>query len=327
MIRRREFIALLGGAPVSWPLAARAQQSAVPVIGFLGSPSSDAYANIVAAFRVGLGEAGYVEGQNVAIEYRWALNESSRLSELAADLVRRQVSAIAAIGALAALAVRAATATIPIVFTTEIDPVETGLVAGLNRPGSNVTGISGMGVELVGKQLGLLHDLMPGATRFAVLVNPINKNAEPIVINLKAAASAFAVQLEVLNATTNREIDTAFATLVQNRLDAVIVSSVPLFVSRRVQLATLATHYALPAIFTGREYAEAGGLMSYAASRTDEARQAGIYTGRVLKGEKPADLPVMRAVKFEFIINLQTARTLNIDIPAKLLAIADEVIE
>jgi len=242
-------------------------------------------------------------------------------------LVRRQVSAIAAIGALAALAVRAATATIPIVFTTEIDPVETGLVASLNQPGSNVTGISGMGVELVGKQLGLLHDLMPGATRFAVLVNPINKNAEPIVINLKAAASAFAVQLEVLNATTNREIDTAFATLVQNRLDAVIVSSVPLFVSRRVQLATLATHYALPAIFTGREYAEAGGLMSYAASRTDEARQAGIYTGRVLKGEKPADLPVMRAVKFEFIINLQTARTLNIDIPAKLLAIADEVIE
>jgi putative ABC transport system substrate-binding protein len=327
MIRRREFIALLGGAPVSWPLAARAQQSAVPVIGFLGSPSSDAYANIVAAFRVGLGEAGYVEGQNVAIEYRWALNESSRLSELAADLVRHRVSAIAAIGALAALAVRAATATIPIVFTTEVDPVETGLVASLNQPGSNVTGISGMGVELVGKQLGLLHDLMPGATRFAVLVNPIAKNAEPIVINLKAAASAFAVQLEVFNATTNREIDTAFATLVQNRLDAVIVSSVPLFVSRRVQLATLATHYALPAIFTGREYAEAGGLMSYAASRTDEARQAGIYTGRVLKGEKPTDLPVMRAVKFEFIINLQTARTLNIDIPAKLLAIADEVIE
>jgi len=323
---RREFIAGLGGA-AAWPLAVRAQQPAAPVIGFLGSPSSDAYANIVAAFRAGLGEAGYVEGQNVAIEYRWALNESSRLSELAADLVRRQVSAIAAIGALAALAVRAATATIPIVFTTEIDPVETGLVASLNQPGSNVTGISGMGVELVGKQLGLLHELMPGARRFAVLVNPINKNAEPIVINLKAAASAFAVQLEVLNATTNREIDTAFATLVQNRLDAVIVPSVPLFVSRRVQLATLATHYALPAIFTGREYAEAGGLMSYAASRTDEARQAGIYTGRVLKGEKPADLPVMRAVKFEFIINLQTARTLNIDIPAKLLAIADEVIE
>ena len=326
-MRRREFITLLGGAAATWPIAARAQQPAAPVIGFLGSPSSDAYANIVTAFRAGVGEAGYVEGQNVAIEYRWALNESSRLSELAADLVRRQVSAIAAIGALAALAVRAATATIPIVFTTEIDPVETGLVASLNQPGSNVTGISGMGVELVGKQLGLLHDLMPGATRFAVFVNPINKNAEPIVINLKAAASAFAVQLEVLNATTNREIDTAFATLVQNRLDAVIVPSVPLFVSRRVQLATLATHYALPAIFTGREYAEAGGLMSYAASRTDEARQAGIYTGRVLKGEKPADLPVMRAVKFEFIINLQTARTLNIDIPAKLLAIADEVIE
>ena len=326
-MRRREFITLLGGAAATWPIAARAQQPAAPVIGFLGSPSSDAYANIVTAFRAGVGEAGYVEGQNVAIEYRWALNESSRLSELAADLVRRQVSAIAAIGALAALAVRAATATIPIVFTTEIDPVESGLVASLNRPGSNVTGISGMGVELVGKQLGLLHDLMPRATRFAVLVNPINKNAEPIAINLKAAASAFAVQLEVLNATTNREIDTAFASLVQNRLDAVIVSSVPLFLSRRVQLATLATHYALPAIFTGREYAEAGGLMSYAASRTDEARQAGIYTGRVLKGEKPADLPVMRAVKFEFIINLQTARTLGIEIPPTLLAIADEVIE
>src|SRR6516165_11532489 len=326
MMRRREFITLLGGA-ATWPLAAQAQQPAAPVIGFLGSPSSDAYANIVAAFRAGLGETGYVEGQNVAIEYRWALNESSRLSELAADLVRRQVSAIAAIGALAALAVRAATATIPIVFTTEIDPVETGLVASLNQPGSNVTGISGMGVELVGKQLGLLHDLMPGATRFAVLGNPIAKNAEPIVINLKAAASAFAVQLEVFNATTNREIDTAFATLVQNRLDAVIVSSVPLFVSRRVQLATLATHYALPAIFTGREYAEAGGLMSYAASRTDEARQAGIYTGRVLKGEKPADLPVMRPTKFEFVINLQTARIHGIEVPPTLLARADEVIE
>ena len=326
MIRRRESITLLGAA-AAWPLAARGQQPGLPTIGFLYTGEPGAIEKQLAAFRRGLSETGYVEDQNVAIEYRWALNESSRLSELAADLVRRRVSAIAAIGALAALSVRAATATIPIVFTTEIDPVETGLVASLNQPGSNVTGISGMGVELVGKQLGLLHDLMPGATRFAVLVNPINKNAEPIVINLKAAASAFAVQLEVLNATTNREIDTAFATLVQNRLDAVIVSSVPLFVSRRVQLATLATHYALPAIFTGREYAEAGGLMSYAASRTDEARQAGIYTGRVLKGEKPADLPVMRAVKFEFIINLQTARTLNIDIPAKLLAIADEVIE
>ena len=325
-MRRRDFITFFGGA-AAWPLAARAQQPALPTIGFLYTGEPAAIEHQLAAFREGLSETGYVEGQNVAIEYRWARNESSRFSELAADLVRRRVSAIAAIGALAALAVRAATATIPIVFTTEIDPVETGLVASLNQPGSNVTGISGMGVELVGKQLGLLHELMPGATRFAVLVNPINKNAEPIVINLKAAASAFAVQLEVLNATTNREIDTAFATLVQNRLDAVIVPSVPLFVSRRVQLATLATHYALPAIFTGREYAEAGGLMSYAASRTDEARQAGIYTGRVLKGEKPADLPVMRAVKFEFIINLQTARTLNIDIPAKLLAIADEVIE
>ena len=326
-MKRRDFITLLGGAAAAWPLEARGQQPGLPTIGFLYTGEPGAIEHQLAAFRKGLSETGYVEGQNVAIEYRWARNESSRFSELAADLVRRRVSAIAAIGALAALAVRAATATIPIVFTTEIDPVETGLVASLNQPGSNVTGISGMGVELVGKQLGLLHDLMPRATRFAVLVNPINKNAEPIVINLKAAASAFAVQLEVLNATTNREIDTAFATLVQNRLDAVIVPSVPLFVSRRVQLATLATHYALPAIFTGREYAEAGGLMSYAASRTDEARQAGIYTGRVLKGEKPADLPVMRAVKFEFIINLQTARTLNIDILAKLLAIADEVIE
>ena len=326
MIRRREFITLLGGA-AAWPLAARAQQPGLPTIGFLYTGEPGAIGNLLAAFRKGLSETGYVESQNVAIEYRWALNESSRFSELAADLVRRRVSAIVAIGALAALAARAATTTIPIVFTTGLDPVETGLVASLNRPGSNVTGISEMGTELVGKQLGLLHDLMPRATRFAVLVNPINKNAEPIVINLKAAASALAVQLEVLKATTNREIDTAFASLVQNRLDAVIVSSVPLFLSRRVQLATLATHYAFPAIFTGREYAEAGGLMSYAASGTDEARQVGIYTGRILKGERPADLPVIRAVKFEFIINLQTARTLNIDIPAKLLAIADEVIE
>jgi putative ABC transport system substrate-binding protein len=326
MIRRRESITLLGAA-AAWPLAARGQQPGLPTIGFLYTGEPGAIEKQLAAFRKGLSETGYVEGQNVAIEYRWALNESSRFSELAADLVRRRMSAIAAIGALAALAVRAATPTIPIVFTTEIDPVETGLVASLNRPGSNVTGINGMGTELAGKQLGLLHDLVPRATRFAALVNPINKNAEPIAINLKAAASAFGVQLEVLKATTNREIDTAFASLVQNRLEAVIVSSVPLFLSRRVQLATLATHYALPAIFTGREYVEAGGLMSYSASQTDEARQAGIYTGRVLRGEKPADLPVMRAVKFEFVINLQTARVLGIEVPPTLLAIADEVIE
>jgi putative ABC transport system substrate-binding protein len=326
-MRRRHFITLLVGAAATWPLTARAQQPGLPTIGFLYAGEPGAIEKRLAAFRKGLSEAGYVEGQNVAIEYRWALNESSRFSALAADLVRRRMSAIAAMGALPALAARAATATIPIVFTTEIDPVETGLVASLNRPGSNVTGISGMGADLVGKQLGLLRDLMPRATRFAVLVNPINKSAEPVVINLKAAASAFGVQLEVLNASTNREIDTAFASLVQNRLDAVIVSSVPLFNSRRVQLATLATHYALPAIFTGREYVEAGGLMSYSASQTDEARQAGIYTGRVLKGEKPADLPVMRAVKFEFTINLQTARILGIDVPPTLLALADEVIE
>jgi putative ABC transport system substrate-binding protein len=326
-MKRRDFITLVGGAAAVWPVTASAQQPATPVVGFLYTGEPGAIEKQLAGFRKGLSETGYVEGKNVAIEYRWALNESSRFSELAAELVQRRVSAIAAIGATAALAVRAATATIPIVFTTETDPVETGLVATLNRPGSNVTGISGMGADLVGKQLGLLHDLVPRATRFAVLVNPINKNAEPIAINLKAAAVAFAVQLEVLKATTNREIDTAFASLVQNRLDAVIVSSVPLFLSRRVQLATLATHYALPAIFTGRAYVEAGGLMSYSASQTDEARQVGIYTGRVLKGEKPADLPVMRPTKFEFVINLQTARILGIEVPPTLLALADEIIE
>jgi putative ABC transport system substrate-binding protein len=327
-MKRREFITLVGGA-AAWPLLARAQRRpAVPVVvGYLNLSPPEMGAVGLAALRKGLSETGYVEGQNMAIEYRWALNESSRLSELAADLVRHRVSVITAIGALAALAARAATATIPIVFSTGTDPVETGLVASLNRPDGNVTGITDMGAELGGKQLGLLHDLMPRATRFAVLVNPINKNAEPIVTDLKAAASAIAVQLEVLNATTNREIDTAFASLVQNRPDAILVSSVPLFLSRRVQLTTLATRHALPAIYTGREYPEAGGLMSYGASRTDQFRQVGILAGRVLKGEKPADLPVMRAVKFEFVINLQTARTLGIEIPPSLLALADEVIE
>jgi putative ABC transport system substrate-binding protein len=232
-----------------------------------------------------------------------------------------------AIGATTALAAKAATATIPIVLTTNLDPVETGLVASLNRPGGNVTGIYYMGAELVGKQLGLLHDLLPGATRFAVLVNPINKNAEPIVTDLEAAASAMGLQLEVLTAATSRDIDAAFASLAQKRIDAMLVSSVPLFLSRRVQLTTLATRHALPAIYSGREYAEAGGLMSCAASLTDQLRQTGIYTGRIIKGEKPADLPVMRAVKFEFVINLQTARALDIEVPPGLLAIADEVIE
>jgi putative ABC transport system substrate-binding protein len=326
-MRRREFLTLLCGAAAAWPLAARAQQSAMPVVGLLSLGTPETSAASVDAFRKGLSEAGYVEGQNVAIEYRWALNDSNRLSELAADLVRRRVSVIVAIGALAALAAKAATATSPIVFTTGGDPVEFGLVASLNRPGGNLTGINDMGAELVGKQLGLLNGLLPGATRFAVLVNPINKNAEPIVTDLKVAASAIGLQLEVLTAATSRDIDAAFASLVQKRIDAILVSSVPLFLSRRVQLTTLATRHALPAIYSGREYAEAGGLMSYAASRTDQLRQTGIYTGRVLKGEKPADLPVMRAVKFEFVINLQTARTLGIDVPPTLLAIADEVIE
>jgi putative ABC transport system substrate-binding protein len=327
-MRRREFISLLGGA-AAWSLAARAQQAAMPVVGFLNLGAPELNASRFVAFRTGLSEAGYVDGQNVAIEYRWAHNEIGRLPELAADLVRRRVAVIAAPSSMpAALAAKAATTTIPIVFSSAGDPVQTGLVASLNQPGGNVTGVSDMGVELAAKRLGLLHELLPGAMRFAILVNETTSpSIEFLISEVQGAASAIGRQIEVFNVSTNRDIDMAFTSLVQKQIDALLVSPQVLFVNRRAQILTLAARHAMPVIYPDREFAEAGGLMSYGSSVTERDRQAGIYTGRVLKGEKPADLPILRASKFEFVINLQTARIIGPEIPPTLLARADEVIE
>ena len=326
-LRRREFIAALGGAAAAWPLVAGAQQPALPVVGYLGNASPDATAYLVVAFRKGLSETGHVEGQNVAIEFRWTHNDDNRLPELAADLVRRRVAVIAAPGSVgAALAAKAATATIPIVFSGG-EPVQYGLVASLSRPGGNVTGINSMNSELTAKRLGLLHELLPRAARFAVLVNANNPSSEAMIVDARAAAAAIGRQIEILTASTNGDIDAAFASLKQKQVEALLVAPDPLFISRRVQLQSLAMRYAVPAIFSAREVAEAGGLMSYGSSLIDLFRQTGIYVGRVLKGEKPADLPVMRATRFEFVINMQTARILGIEVPATLLALADEVIE
>jgi putative ABC transport system substrate-binding protein len=325
-VRRREFITLLGGAAVGWPLAARAQQ-AMPVIGFLYAGSPEPSAHLVAAFRKGLTETGYVEGQNVAIEFRWARNEIDRLPELVADLVQRRVAVIVSPGSSTApVAAKAATASIPIVFSMGGDPVQAGLVASFNQPGGNVTGISSMNTELGSKRLGLLHELVPNAQRFAALL--IHSPAyQPLLRDVQAGAASIGRPIDILYASTSREIDAAFAVMVQKRIEALVLTPGPLFNNNRVQLATLAARHALPAIFSSREFAEAGGLMSYGPSITEEFRQTGIYCGRVLKGEKPADLPVMRATKFEFIINLQTARAFGVDVPPTLLARADEVIE
>jgi putative ABC transport system substrate-binding protein len=327
-MRRREFISLLGGA-ASWPVAARAQQTTMPVVGYLYAGSAGPNANLAEAFRKGLRETGYIEGQNVTIEYRWADNVLDRLPQLAADLVRLRVTVIATPGsAAAALAAKAATAKIPIIFGIGTDAVQAGLVASLNRPGGNITGVSYMQAELAAKQIGLLHELLPEATRFAVLVNPTNPLVTgPIVTDLEAATSAIGGQIEFHPASTIRDIDTAFGRLIQKRADALLVSPGPLFGNRRVQLATLAARHALPTMYYDREFAEVGGLMSYGTSLSDQYRQTGIYTGRALKGERPADLPVLRATNFEFVINLQTAKTLGLDIPPTLLARADEVIE
>jgi putative tryptophan/tyrosine transport system substrate-binding protein len=328
-MRRRDFITLLGCAGAAWPLAARAQQAAMPVIGVLVSGSAADAKRFLTPFRQGIGEAGYVEGQNVAVEYRWAEDQYDRLPELAADLVRRQVSVIAVPSSTpASLAAKAATTTIPIVFAVREDPVKLGLVASLRRPGGNATGFNFFTAELVAKRLALLHELVPRAVRVAVLTNPTDAtHTESTIRDLESAAGTIGLQILVLRASTNGEIDAAFATLVRERADAFFVIADAFFNSRRVQLATLTARHAIPATFAVREFVEAGGLMSYGTSLADAAHQVGVYTGRILKGEKPSDLPVMQATKFELVINLQTAKVLGLEIPPTILARADEVIE
>ena len=324
-MRRREFISLLGGSAVAWPFAARAQQM-MPVIGFLHPTSLGAIADRLRGFRQGLKDAGYVEGENVAIVYRFAEGQNDRLPDLAADLMHRQVAMIAAF-ADAALAAKAATSTIPIVFSVNEDPVRLGLVAGLARPGGNLTGINFFSGELGAKRLELLREVAPKAVRVAVLVNPKGPNVETTLRDLEGAARAMGLQIQIFNAGTSREIDAAFATLVRARPDALFVGGDPFFSSRRVQLVNLATRYAGIATFPNRDYPDIGGLMSYGSNSADAYRQVGVYAGRILKGAKPADLPVVQASKFEFVINAQTARMLGLAVPPSLLAIADEVIE
>jgi putative ABC transport system substrate-binding protein len=325
---RREFITLLGGAAVVWPLSARSQQPAMPVIGFLDPESLEPTAHLVAAFRTGLSEIGYIEGRNVTIEFRWAYNDRDRLPDLATDLVRRRVTVIATPGGIAAtLVAKAATATIPIVFMASGDPVQAGLAMSLSRPGGNTTGVSFMTGEIAAKQVGLMHELIPHFGRLAVLVNPKNPSAEPLTRDVQAAALTIGCQIEVFAANSNRDIDTVFPSLVQKRADGLLVSPDPLFTARRAQLLILATHHRLPAVYFDRVFTDIGGLMSYGANLAEQYRQVGIYVGRILKGERPSDLPVIRPTKFEFVINLQTARTLGLTVPATLLATADEVIE
>jgi putative tryptophan/tyrosine transport system substrate-binding protein len=325
---RREFVALLGGAAAAWPVAAHAQQAAMPVIGFVYPGVPELSAGIVAAFRKGLNETGFVEGRNVTIEFRFGYNDNARLPELMADLVNRRVALIATPGSTpSALAAKAATTAIPIVFGIGPDPVEIGLVASLNRPGGNITGVSSLNAELGAKRLGLLHELLPSAARFAILVNPNNRNVESLTRDSQATASVIGRQVEVVAASSTRDINAVFVNLRQKGADALLVSPDPLLDSRRVQLVTLAAHHRLPTMYSFRENVEIGGLMSYGSSAADRDRQVGIYAGRILKGEKPADLPVLRAAKFEFVFNMQTATVLGLDVPSTLLARADEVIE
>jgi putative tryptophan/tyrosine transport system substrate-binding protein len=326
-MRRRGLFAVVGGA-VAWPLAVLAQQPAMPVVGFLGTTTPDDFADRVAAFRGGLMDFGYVEGQNVVIEYRWPEGNYDRLATLAADLVRRQVAVIAAVGGEpSAFAAKAATATIPIVFSIGRDPVRLGLVANLNRPGGNITGVNFLQSELGAKRLGLLHELLPKASAIGMLVNPTFADAETHARDLKEAALPLGLQIHVVKARTTDDIDTAFATLVQQKVDALMLANDAFFHGQRRQLTALAARYAMPAVYFWRDFAVDGGLMSYSPSLAQAYRQVGIYTGRILKGAKPADLPVIQPTKFEFVINLKTAKTLGLTFPPGLLAIADEVIE
>jgi putative ABC transport system substrate-binding protein len=328
-MRRRHFVTLLGGAVAAWPLTARAQQTAMPVVGFVSGGSPDTFAQELTAFRKGLNETGYVEGQNVTVEYHWLEGQFNRLPALVADLVRRQVAVIATPASnAAALAAKAATATIPIVFGVGEDPVQLGLVASLARPGGNATGINVFLQEVVAKRLRLLHDLVPKAVRIAVLVNPANAStAEATLREVQEAAPTIGLQTQILNATTIGEIDATFATLAHERPDALFVAPDAFFTSRRGQFATLTARDRIPAAYAVREHVEAGGLMSYGTNLADMFRQVGVYTGSILKGAKPVELPVLQSTKFEFVINLQTARALGIEVPSGVLSIADGVIE
>jgi putative ABC transport system substrate-binding protein len=327
LARRREFITLLGGAAAIWPLAGRAQQPAMPVIGFLNSQSPDGYTERLRGFRQGLNETGYVDRENVGIEYRWAENQMDRLPGLAAELVRRPATVVVATNTAAALAAKSATTTIPIAFMTAEDPVALGLVASLARPAGNLTGVNFLTAELAPKRLGILRELVPAATRVAVLVNPANPTTQSTLRSVEAAARAMGLHVQVLNASSSREIDAAFATFGQERPDAVFLSVDPFLNSRRAQLVNLAARYGIPAAFSNRDFAEIGGLMSYGADIVDAFRQLGVYTGRILKGAKPAELPVVQSSKFELVINAQTARMLGLTLPTTLLASAEEVIE
>jgi putative tryptophan/tyrosine transport system substrate-binding protein len=326
--KRRQFITLLGGAAAAWPLAARAQQPAMPVIGFLHSQSPETFTEPLRGFRQGLKESGFVESETVAIEYRWADNQNDRLPALAAELVRRRVAVIATFAPPAVLAAKDATTTIPIVFNSGDDPVRLGLVGSLARPGGNLTGINFLVGELAAKRLELLRELLPGATRVALLLDPsAGQITETTLRDVEAAARPKGLQIQVLNVQTSREINAAFATFARERVDALFVGPGAFFTSRRVQLALLAAVQRVPAIYPVRPFAEAGGLISYGASLTDAYRQVGAYAGRILKGAKPADLPVVQSSKFELVINAETARMLGLTVPDKLLVAADEVIE